>query len=178
MVEGQGLRVAPVLVEIVRSYVASLEKCLPSQLCYIEEGGCLKGRGSEAFASHRDTDDNGRIQCVMALSDVGFDVWPHSHMLPDKPGNNEGSGHFLLSKPFARSLKASCEHVVFSAKAGDVFIFQGGLTVHGVPEVGESHPSPRVVTFASFWPPGTTKGTTHAKKECKCCKRLGHGYIG
>jgi hypothetical protein len=148
--------------------VAFLENVPPSQLCYIIEGGGLKGKGSPAFAAHRDENDLGRIQCVLALSDGGFDVWPYSHTLPEKEGDIDGSGHFHLSKAFALTLQANCERVVFSARAGDVFIFHGGLTVHGVPEVGDNHPSPRVVTYASYWPPGTTQGNLHAKKRCSC----------
>ena len=60
----------------LRSYVAYLENVTPSQLCFVAEGGGLKGKGSAQFKSHRDETDIGRIQCVMALSDVGFDVWP------------------------------------------------------------------------------------------------------
>ena len=155
--------------------MAFLENVPPSQLCYIEEGGGLKGKGSAAFPAHRDENDVARIQCVLALSDCGFDVWPYSHTLPHKKGDVDGDGHFHLSEAFVRDLKAKCEQVVFSAKAGDVFIFRGGLTVHGVPEIGENHPSPRVVTYASFWPPGTTKGMLHARKRCACCTTLGHG---
>jgi len=138
----------------------------------VEEGGGLKGKGSGAFPAHRDQTDIARIQCVMALSDVGFDVWPYSHLLADKDGDVDGSGHFHLSQAFVQTLKANCERVVFSARAGDVFIFLGGLTVHGVPEVGENQPSPRVVTYASFWPPGTTQGIRHATKRCACRETL------
>jgi len=136
----------------------------------VEEGGGLKGKGAAAFPAHRDEHDMGRNQCVLALSDVGFDVWPFSHKLPHKTGDAQG-GHFHLSKPFVQDLKANCERVVFSAKAGDAFIFRGAQTVHGIPEVGADHPSPRVVTYATFWPPGTAKGARHAAQSCVCCER-------
>ena len=157
--------------------MAYLENVTPSQLCYVEEGGGLKGKGSAQFKAHRDETDIGRIQCVMALSDVGFDVWPYSHTLPSKLEDIDGSGHFHLSKAFWRDLTAGFEQVVFSAKKGDVLIFIGGLTVHGVPAVGENHPSPRVVTYASFWPPGTAQGSLHANKKCVCCRTMGQGSI-
>ena len=46
-----------------------------------------------------------------------------------------------------------------------MFIFVGGLTVHGVPDIEENQPSPRVVTYATFWPPGTTQGRRRVKKQ-------------
>ena len=147
--------------------MAHLLGITPSHLCYVEEGGGLKGKGSPSFPAHRDEDDVGRIQCIVALSDVGFDVWPYSNALPSKKGDVHGDGHFHFSNEFKRDLEANCERVVFSAKAGDVFILEGGLTVHGVPEVGENNPT-RVVTYATFWPPGTTQGNLHAKGRCTC----------
>jgi hypothetical protein len=156
----------------LRQYVARLENVPPSQLCYTAEGGGLKGKGCGTFAAHRDENAIGRIQCVLALSDVGFDVWPFSHELPAKSGDIDGSGHFHLSQAFVRDLKNHSERVVFSAKAGDVFIFVGGLTVHGVPDIGENQPSPRVVTYATFWPAGTAQGIRHAKKQCACSKAV------
>ena len=58
-----------------------------------------------------------------------------SHRLPSKKGDAEG-GHFHLSKPFVRDLKANSERVVFSAKAGDVFIF--GMTVPVYQKLGRT----------------------------------------
>ena len=148
--------------------MARLENVPPSHLCIVEEGGGLKGKGSGIHPAHRDDHDIGRLQCVLALSDVGFDVWPFSHELPVNRGAVLGSGDFHLIKAFMQELKNHSERVVFSAKAGDVLILVGGLTVHGVPDIEENHPSPRVVTYATFWPPGTPQGIRHAKKQCAC----------
>lgn len=134
----------------------------------VPEGGGIKVRGATAFAEHRDEGDSGRLQCVLALSDVGFDVRPKSHTLASKKGDIKDNGHFHFCDEFVADLKRNCDHVIFSAKPGDAFIFMGALTVHGVPEVGPEHPSPRVVTYASFWPPGTPKGNLHEKKLCAC----------
>ena len=151
--------------------MAFLQGVPPSALCMVPEGGGIKVRGAEAFGEHRDEHDSGRLQCVMALSDLGFEVRPKSHLLPRKKGDVVGDGHFHFCKEFVADLQANCDHVIFSAKPGDVFIFVGAWTVHGVPEVGPAHPSPRVVTYASFWPPGTPKHALHEKKLCACYKQ-------
>lgn len=174
-VGGGGHNTLPSLIgNCPRPYLAFMEDVPPSKLCYVKEGGGLKGKASgttpsEAFPPHRDTNDHGRIQCVVALSDCGFMVWPYSHKLAlGTEIELTATGAFHNSQKLEEELATRCEGVVFSAKAGDVFLFVGGLTVHGVPVVGENHPSPRVVTYASFWPPGTRQGCLHEKKECSC----------
>jgi hypothetical protein len=63
-------------------------------------------------------------------------------------------------------LQKQCDHVVFACEAGDVLVFQGGTFFHGSPAIGALDPSPRVVTYATFWPPGTQKGNAHSDFKC------------
>ena len=56
------------------------------------------------------------------------------------------------------TLNKHCPRVRFAAAPGDVLIFKGGRLFHGSPPVGRDQPSPRVVTYANFWPPDSAKG--------------------
>ena len=150
-----------------RSYLAYLHQICPNELCWKIEGASMKGKGAPAAPPHRDEYDTGRLQCVVALSPGAFDVWPGSHKLrmahTDCP-----DGHFHFGEKFQQELNFQFKRVVFSCQPGDVLIFQGGTFVHGSPPVEEHNPSPRIVTYAQFWPPGTPKGAEHIAKKCKC----------
>ena len=134
----------------------------------------MKGKGSPAAKAYQDEDELGRLQCVVALSDGAFEVWPGSHNLSTQRRahvkgrwtNVQWSSHDVM-----KELEDTCKRVVFSCGPGDVLIFQGGSLFHGSPAVEEHNPSPMVVTYASFWPPGTLRGTSHAKRECTCFDR-------
>jgi hypothetical protein len=77
-------------------------------------------------------------------------------------------------------LTTNCEHVVFACSPGDVLIFKGGHFAHGSPAIGGLHPSPRVMTYATFWPPGTKKGEQHLAGKCKrpLCAALRGPFTG
>ena len=128
----------------------------------------MKGRGCPAAKEHRDVPDLGRFQCVLALSDGAFDVWPRSHTVALSTKDFVDGGHFHHG--FRQELGSHCQRVVFSFGPGDVLIFQGGTFVHGSPAVDSETPSPRLVTYASFWPPGTQKGSDHAEGKCECLR--------
>ena len=124
-----------------------------------------QGQGCEAAPPHRDLDDIGRTQVVIALSPGAFDVWPGSHKLSLK-GSGCVKGHFHTTSALDRYLQNSCPHVVFACSPGDVLLFKGGLTFHGSPAIGRANPSPRVMTYATFWPPSTKKGGLHCAGKC------------
>ena len=116
-----------------------------------------QGRDAPEAPAHRDDGDTGRYQIVEALSDVAFDVWPGSHKLFVRR-NEFVNGHFHMSAYFKHILRKNCPQVIFAAAPGDVLIFEGGQLFHGSPPVTAEQPSPRVVTYANFWPPGSDKG--------------------
>ena len=126
----------------------------------------FQGRGTEAAPSHRDEEDLGRMQCVVALSHGAFDVWPGSHKICAKKAPCGGEGHYHLTDDFKKTLHATCSRVVFSSTPGDVLLFVGGLFNHGSPAIGGPNPSPRIVTYATFWPPCTKKGQLHVAGQC------------
>ena len=125
-----------------------------------------QARGHEAAPAHRDESDAGRFQVVIALASGAFDIWPDSHKLSTKIHPCGGAGHYHVSQGFQKYLESQCEHVVFSCGPGDVRVFQGGHFAHGSPAIGGQHPSPRVMTYATFWPPSTPKGQTHLSGKC------------
>lgn len=151
-----------------RHYIAYLHATQPENLCWKVEGAGLKVKGAPAFPPHRDEHDAGRFQCVVALSDhVSFEVWPQSNHMKETKDVIDNDGHFHFSETFKEALRATKKQLIFRASAGDVLIFVGGLTVHGVPQLGDTLPA-RIVTYASFWPPGTPQGQRHAAKTCRC----------
>jgi hypothetical protein len=129
------------------------------------KGRPCQGRGSEAAPAHRDEEDAGREQCVIALSPGAFDVWPGSHTLSSKKPACE-NGHYHVTDDLRTTLQASFRRCVFSSTPGDVLVFKGGHFWHGSPAIGGGDPSPRIVTYASFWPPSTNKGMDHAAGKC------------
>ena len=116
-----------------------------------------QGRDAPEAPAHRDIGDEGRYQIVEALSDVAFDIWPGSHKLRLEPADCE-AGHFHMTDKYHHTLNKNCPRVQFAAAPGDVLIFKGGHLFHGSPPVGHGRPSPRVVTYANFWPPDSAKG--------------------
>ena len=150
----------------IKPLIAHLHGVPPESLCWQPDDGSIKVANSPAAPAHRDLHDSGRYQCVVALSDGAFDAWPVSHKLAH--GASEvAHGHFHASEEFQRMLCQHCRNIVFSAAAGDIFIFQGGSFVHGSPAIPSCHPL-RVVTFGTFWPPGTERGDQHARGKCGC----------
>ena len=105
------------------------------------------------------------MQCVIALSPGAFDIWPGSHKLSHKKPTTS-AGHYHVNKEFQKYLEDNCKHVVCACEPGDVLIFLGGDFVHGSPAVGGQDPSPRVMTYATYWPPSTCKGQLHAQRKC------------
>ena len=138
--------------EYVKPFVAAMHKIPPRKLCWQPEGASLKGRGQPLAAPHRDAQDLGREQIIIALSAGDFSLWPGC------------TGGYWLREFLKRH---SCQ-LNFACRAGDVLIFKGGVFVHGSPPVGPNHPAPRVMTYAKFWPPGTPMGQRHAKGQCQC----------
>jgi len=130
------------------------------------DGDPHQGRGSAAAPAHRDEYDEGRYQCVIALSQGAFDVWPHSHKLQFKTAKACSSGHYHFGESFESYLKTNCEQCIFACSPGDVLIFKGGSFAHGSPAIGGNNPSPRVMTYATFWPPSTKKGMAHLDGKC------------
>ena len=135
-----------------------------------------EGRGSLAAPAHRDESDVGREQCVIALAEGAFDVWPGSHKTPLK---TSAGGHYHLGALVHEYLTTNYEKVVFACSPGDVLIFKGGYFFHGSPAIGGNNPSPRVMTYATFWPPSTAKGLLHSRGRCKrpLCAALGGPFV-
>ena len=106
------------------------------------------------------------MQCVLAFSEGAFDVWPHSHKLNTKVGKACESGHYHFGDAFQQLVATNCQQCTFACSPGDVLIFKGGSFVHGSPAIGGNHPSPRIVSYATFWPPTTKKGVAHAAGLC------------
>ena len=148
----------------LRQYVALLHRRLPEELCWRPDGVSIKGRGAEAAPPHRDSCDHGRFQCVLALAPGAFDVWPRSHVLEMR-----GHDHHHLSADDMAHLRSNSRQLVFACDPGGVLIFLGGLCFHGSPSVAAGDPSPRIMTYATFWPPDTAKGADHAAGRCACC---------
>jgi hypothetical protein len=139
----------------------------PEELCWKKEYVSVKGYGCEAAKLHKDTCNDGRLQAVVMLKSGSVIGCPRSHALPCKASDLQAGSHFhptpawetmVLSETLPREIKL---------QAGDVFIFMGGSFVHGCPAVS-SKDEIRVVTYASFWPPGTTQGNEHAAGKCDC----------
>ena len=126
----------------------------------------MQGRGAEAAPAHRDEEDAGRSQTVIALTDGAFDVWPGSHKLCFNTEPCE-EGHYHIGGSFKEQLESQCKRVVFTCQPGDVLVFQGGHFVHGSPAIGGGDPTPRVVTYGTFWPTSTCKGQLHRQGKCK-----------
>ena len=124
-----------------------------------------QGRGCDEAPAHQDEEDAGRMQCVIALAPGAFDIWPGSHKLGHKKPPCE-QGHYHVTEDFQKYLEANCEHVVCACQPGDLLVFLGGHFVHGSPAIGGQHPSPRVMTYATYWPPGTKKGMAHKAGKC------------
>ena len=147
----------------MRHYLALLHNCSPEALCWRPDGVSIKGRCSEHAPPHRDAGDHGRYQCVLALAAGAFDVWPGSHVLEMR-----GHDHFHLSQDDLSHLRANSQQLIFACDPGDVLIFIGGMFIHGSPSVGAGDPSPRIMTYATFWPPDTAKGADHLEGRCNC----------
>ena len=151
----------------LKCYAAFLHQCCPEDLCWRVAGFSVKPEGSKSAPAHRDEHDLGRNQIIVALSDGAFDIWPGSHKLAHRPADTI-KGHYHIANDFQQYLETQCERVVFSCKGGDVLVFKGGSFVHGSPAVTAANPSPRVMTYCTFWPPGTEQGNLHAAKKCQC----------
>ena len=150
-----------------KNLLAELQNVHPEDLCWKEEGVSVKGVGSPKAKIHRDEDDEGRLQCVVMLTEGAVTACPKSHLLPHK-ASNLSSGHFHVEKSFEDHVKRNCGIRDLAAGPGDLYIFKGGSFVHGSPAVGEADPAPRIVTYSSFWPPGTAQGEKHALGGCSC----------
>ena len=146
----------------MKQYLAFLHGCCPEALCWRPEGVSIKGRNQDAAPPHRDQDDHGRYQCVIALAKGAFDVWPQSHTVVLNSLQHDIEGDDLTY------LKSKCTNLLYAFEPGDTLIFLGGYLIHGSPKVLPTDPSPRVVTYASFWPPGTSNGAKHAAGKCSC----------
>jgi hypothetical protein len=125
-----------------------------------------QGRGSVEAPAHRDEPDIGRMQCVIALSPGAFDVWPGSHKMSAKTPPCGEKGHYHLTETAATNLLALHSRCLFACSPGDVLVFNGGHFYHGSPAIGGTEPSPRIVTYATFWPPSTGKGVAHNQGKC------------
>ena len=146
----------------MRQYLAFLHGCCPEAMCWRQEGVSIKGRNQDAAPPHRDPDDLGRYQCVIALAKGAFDVWPQSHTVVLNGLRHDVEGDDLTY------LKSKCTNLLCACEPGDALIFLGGTFIHGSPKVLATDPSPRVMTYATFWPPGTTNGANHAAGKCSC----------
>lgn len=147
----------------MRHYLAFLHCCSPEALCWQPEGGSVKGRGQGRAPPHRDNTDYGRYQCVLSLADGAFDIWPGSHKVLLKADE-----HFHLSASNLETVRAQSTRLACRCSPGDVLVFEGGTFVHGSPAVWAGDPSPRIMTYAKFWPPGTSQGADHAAGRCGC----------
>jgi len=146
----------------MRQYLAFLHECCPEAMCWRPEGVSIKGRNQDAAPPHRDEQDHGRYQCVIALAKGAFDVWPQSHTVVLNSLQHDIEGDDLTY------LKSKCNNLLCACEPGDALIFLGGSFIHGSPKVLPTDPSPRVMTYASFWPPGTSNGAQHAAGKCSC----------
>ena len=150
-----------------RFLLAHLLETDPEKLCWKSEYVSIKSDKCAAAPLHRDTHDDGRLQAVVMLSDGSVVGCPGSHRLPSSKTDLKGNSHYHATAEFVDLVQSQTPAVEMPLKAGDVFIFHGGTFVHGCPAVSTST-DVRIVTYASFWPPGTTVGNKHAAGKCKC----------
>ena len=153
-----------------QSLLADLQGEHPDDMCWMREGVSVKGVGAPAAELHRDEHDEGRLQCVIMMTQGAFTACPYSHLMPHQSANVR-HGHFHMSESFAERVRRECPALDLEAGPGDLYIFKGGTFVHGSPAVTETDPAPRLVTYSSFWPPGTVKGVEHATGKCRCQRR-------
>ena len=152
-----------------RQLIAALEGCSPWELCWKPEGASVKGDNSPDAALHRDELDEARLQCVCLLTQGAFVGCPGSHSLLHR-ASDTSTGHYHTTEEFEQRLHRDAPPITFAAGPGDLFIFRGGTFVHGSPAIMEGHPSPRICTYSSWWPPGTPKGLKHTAKKCSCVR--------
>jgi len=152
-----------------RQLIATLENCSPWELCWKPEGASIKGDESPAATLHRDEHDEGRLQCVCMLSQGAFVGCPGSHLIALRAVDTD-SGHYHTTNAFMEKVRRDAPPITFAASPGDLFIFRGGTFVHGSPAIAEGHPSPRICTYSSWWPPGTQIGLKHAAQKCSCMR--------
>ena len=143
-------------------YIAFLEGVRPGDLCWQPDRFSLKTKNAPGGKPHRDIHDLGRYQAVIALSQGFWEGWPCSHKL-EPPISLSSSSEFPIDY-----LEQHCKKLSIPCQPGDVFIFVGGTFVHRSPAVGPDEFSPRVMTYAKFWPPGTTQWRKHDDCKCPC----------
>ena len=120
----------------------------------------------------KDTHDDGRLQAVVMLSNGSVVGCPKSHSLPSAPSDLQGGSHYHSTAKFQALVASSTPPVEINLAPGDVYIFNGGSFVHGCP-AATSKDEVRMVTYASFWPPGTKRGNDHAVGKCDCPRYRG-----
>jgi hypothetical protein len=139
----------------------------PEKLCWKQEYVSVKGYGCKPAKLHKDSYDDGRLQAVVMLTSGSVIGCPRSHSLPCTASDLQAGSHFHPTSHWEEMVRAETPPREIKLQVGDVFIFKGGSFVHGCPAVS-SQDDIRVVTYASFWPPGTTKGNEHAAGKCDC----------
>ena len=137
--------------EMCRELVAGVLQVDPSTLTRHPEKVSVKPPGSPAFKAHLDLGRVGGVQCVIALSQGSFLVWPRSHKagMADRLRNLGKKGFHALTKKELDALPE--ESATVPANIGDVLLMQGGTLVHGSPKVPDDGPV-RVVAYANFDP--------------------------
>ncbi len=144
----------------------------PEALCWQRECVSVKTVDSGVAPLHRDTYDDGRLQAVVMLSNGSVVGCPRSHSLPSALSDLQGGSHYHNTANFQALVASNTPHVEMDLIAGDVYIFKGGSFVHGCP-VAKSEEDVRMVTYASFWPPGTRRGNDHSVGKCECSRHCG-----
>ena len=144
----------------------------PEALCWQREYVSVKTVDSGVAPLHKDTHDDGRLQAVVMLSNGSVVGCPKSHRLPSAPSDLLGGSHYHTTASFQELVASNTPPVEMNLESGDVYIFKGGSFVHGCP-VATSKEAVRMVTYASFWPPGTKRGNDHAAIKCMCPRHCG-----
>jgi hypothetical protein len=139
----------------------------PEALCWQQEYVSVKTVDSGAAPLHKDTHDDGRLQAVVMLSNGSVVGCPKSHSLPCAQNDLQAGSHYHSTNSFQSRVACNTPPIEIQLDPGDVYIFKGGTFVHGSPVPNLKH-KVRMVTYASFWPPGTKRGNDHAARKCEC----------
>ena len=144
----------------VRDHIARWHKCNPSEMISHPERCSVKVAGCPELPAHLDDHREGTLQCVIALTQTSFLVWPGSHraVIPSKQGSGlrvaKGQGYRRLDRQDLESLKENfgSHRLEIPAAAGDVLLFIGGRLVHSSPAVSADEPT-RIMAYAHWSPP-------------------------
>ena len=144
----------------------------PEFLCWKREYVSVTTVDSGVDLLRKDTLDDGLLQAVVVLSNGSVVGCPKSPSLPCASSGLQGGSHYHSTASFQAPAVSHTPPVEINLASGDVYIFKEGSFVSGC-QVSASKEKLRMVTYASFWPPGTLRGNDHAAGKCECPRHCG-----